>query len=79
MIGLDDFRRVVSEICKVPLDQIQERSTFRDDLGMDSLSMVNLIVEISERYGLELGMIQSFEDIQTIGNMYRTFFKGAIS
>lgn len=78
-MGLDDFRKVVSEISKVPLEKVQEHSSFRDALGIDSLTMLNLIIEISERYGLELGTIQSFEDIQNVGNMYRTFFRRELS
>jgi acyl carrier protein len=79
MNELDDFRKVVSNISKVPIEKIQEHSSFRDELGMDSLSMVNLIIEISERYGLELGRIQRIEDIATVGNMYQTFFREVTS
>jgi acyl carrier protein len=73
---LDDFRSMVSEISNIPLEKIQNHSSFQDDLGMDSLSMVNLIIEISKRFGLDLGAIQSFEDIKSVENLYRTLTGG---
>jgi acyl carrier protein len=73
---LDDFRQVISEICRIPLEQIKEDSMFRDHLGVDSLTMVNLLLEIADRYGLELGVIQSHEDVQSVGSLYRKFLGG---
>ncbi|GAB7386703.1 acyl carrier protein [Bacillaceae bacterium] len=70
----EDFREVIAEIAHVSLDKIQETSSFRDDLGVDSLQFVNLIMEISQRFGVELSAIRHSDDIATVGNMYRTFF-----
>lgn len=72
----EDFRIVVSELSNVPLADINQDSSFRDELGVDSMQVVNLLCEVAERFQLELGSIEKIEDVLTVGNMYRTFMKG---
>ncbi len=67
----DDFRHLVSELSQVPFKSIHEDASFRDDLGIDSLQMVNLIVSLTERFGLDTSKISTMEDIDTVGKMYR--------
>ncbi|MBO1513937.1 acyl carrier protein [Metabacillus bambusae] len=74
----DDFRKIVSELSNLPLEDIEKDSSFRDDLGVDSMQLVNLICEVAERFKLELGSIDKIDDVLTVGSMYRTFMKGEI-
>jgi acyl carrier protein len=71
-LTLDHLRKVISEISNIPLEEVQEQSSFKDDLGIDSLQMVNLILEIHTKFGVELNKIQSNDDLATVGNMYIT-------
>lgn len=73
---IDEFRQMIADISKVPVKQVQEHSSLRDDLGIDSLQMVNLIVEVAQRSGIELSTIESFNDVQTVGSMYGSLIKG---
>jgi len=75
-MSIEDFLLLVSEIAKIPLEVIEDHSSLRNDLGIDSLQLVNLIVLASERFGMELNKINSLEDVQTVGKLYRTFSKG---
>jgi acyl carrier protein len=72
----EQFRIVVSEVAKVPLDQVQEETSIRDELALDSLQLVNLIMEMIHRFGIELGAIGSMEDIRTVGLLFRHLRKG---
>jgi acyl carrier protein len=71
-LTLDHLRKVISEISNIPLEEVQEQSSFKDDLGIDSLQMVNLILEIHTKFGVELNKIQSNDDLATVGSMYIT-------
>jgi acyl carrier protein len=75
-MSFEQFRKVVSEAAKVPLDQVHEKASIRDELAIDSLQLVNLIMEISHQFGIELGAIESLDDIRTVGLLYRTLMKG---
>lgn len=75
-MSFTEFSQLVSEISKIPLNEITEESSFRDDLAIDSLQMVNLIVEVSVRYNLDLQSVQSIEDFTSVGKMYMTLTEG---
>jgi acyl carrier protein len=70
---VEDFKSVISEIANVPLKEIEDQSSFKDDLDVDSLQMVNLILEVSTKFGIELNKINSNDDLATVENMYTTF------
>ena len=67
----DEYRQYVSELAKVPVHRIKDEATFREDLGVDSLQMVNLIVGLTERFGADPGNLSSMADMDTVGKMYR--------
>jgi acyl carrier protein len=69
---LDSLRELISKTANIPLEDIQEYSSFKNDLNIDSLQMVNLVLEIMTKFGVELNKIQSNEDLATVGNLYIT-------
>jgi acyl carrier protein len=71
----EQYLQIVSDISHVPVDQINENDSFRDQLCIDSLKMVNLIMEISQTFGLRLESINSFEEIRTVRALYNTFIR----
>jgi acyl carrier protein len=72
LMTLNNLRQIISKIANIPLESVCEQSSFKDDLGIDSLQMVNLILEISQEFGVELNKIKSNEDLKTVGNLYIT-------
>jgi acyl carrier protein len=64
------FLSLVADIAKVPVHQIHADSSFRDDLGIDSLQFVNLLVQVTVEFNIELNAIQSMGDLETVGDMY---------
>lgn len=71
----DELRKVIAEIANIPLEKIQEQSSFKNDLGIDSLQMVNLIIEISTKYNINLKKFQNNSDLQTVGNLFNVLTK----
>ncbi len=46
------FRDSVSRVCGVPLEEIALSASLRDDLDMDSLAVVELVMELEDRGGM---------------------------
>ncbi|MFC0213604.1 acyl carrier protein [Paenibacillus chartarius] len=65
-----DFQQSLSELSRVPVYSIREDASLRDDLGIDSLQMVNLIVRLTEQFGVDIGQISDMGAIHTVGSMY---------
>lgn len=67
----EQFRRLISATANAPLERVREDASLRDDLAIDSLQMVNLLVEVSRQCGMELSEISSIEELRTVGSLYR--------
>lgn len=70
-MSFEEFRQVIADVSKVPLDRIHKDASFRDELDVDSLQMVNLIVELTARFGLGSFNLQSDKDLETVGSLYQ--------
>jgi len=70
-VSYEEFCGIISEISKISIDRIQRDSSFRDDLDVDSLQMVNLILELTTRFDIENINIQGNEDFATVWNLYQ--------
>ena len=54
MAILDDVKEVVAEQLNVNVDEIKEESKFVDDLGADSLDVVELVMALEEKFDIEI-------------------------
>ncbi|WP_370248211.1 acyl carrier protein [Nocardioides sp.] len=45
---------IVNEVAGIPADTVQLEKSFSDDLDVDSLSMVEVVVEAEERFGVTI-------------------------
>ena len=48
--------------------EIDENTNFKDDLGVDSLDLLELVMAFEEEYNIELNP-EELEDIQTVGDV----------
>jgi acyl carrier protein len=72
---LEHFCQLISEISNVPVEEIKEDSSFRDDLGIDSLQMVNLFTHLSILFNVGVEVIESSDDLLTVHNLYRALHR----
>jgi len=63
----DRVKKIVSEQLGVALDEVQNDSSFVDDLGADSLDTVELVMALEEEFDLEIAD-EDAENIATVND-----------
>jgi acyl carrier protein len=67
MALFDDVKEVVVEQLNVNPDEVKMESKFVEDLGADSLDVVELVMALEEKFGIEIPDDQA-EKILTVGD-----------
>ncbi len=67
MALIEEVKEVVAEQLNVNPDEIKEESKFVEDLGADSLDVVELIMELEEKFDIEIPDSEA-EKIATVGD-----------
>ncbi len=67
MAIFDDVKEVVVEQLNVNGDDVKEDSKFVDDLGADSLDVVELVMALEEKFDIEIPD-EDAEKIATVGD-----------
>ncbi len=65
MAIFDDVKAVVVEQLNVSADEVKPESKFAEDLGADSLDVVELVMALEEKFDIEIPDDQA-EKIQTV-------------
>ena len=66
MTTIDTIKDILHENLDIDPADITEESTF-ESLNIDSLDMVELICELEDRLGVDLGEFDDSESIETLG------------
>lgn len=64
---LEIMREVAHEVLAVDPDRISETANFREDLGVDSLELMDFVGNLEKRLGLDLTE-EDFAGVDTIGD-----------
>ena len=68
MAMFDDVKAVVVEQLNVNEGEVKPESKFVDDLGADSLDVVELVMALEEKFEIEI-LDEEAEKIQTVGDV----------
>jgi acyl carrier protein len=68
MALLDDIKEVVVEQLSVSADEVKEDAKFVEDLGADSLDVVELVMALEEKFDIEIPDDEA-EKIQTVADV----------
>lgn len=60
--------KIVSERLGVDESEVKKEATFKDDLGADSLDVVELVMELEDEFELEISD-EDAEKIATVGDV----------
>ena len=65
---LEKIVNIIREQLNLDDVEITEDTSFKDDLGVDSLDLLELIMAFEEEYDIELNP-EELEDIKTVGDV----------
>jgi len=65
---LEKAKLIIADKLGIGEDEVQESKHFINDLGADSLALVDIIMSLEEAFGMEIPEEDS-EKIQTVGQM----------
>ena len=63
---LEDVKGIITELLDIESNDIKNESRFREDLGADSLDLVELIMAFEDKFGGEISDEQA-QKITTVG------------
>ena len=63
---LEKMKEIIADQLSVDADSITEASSFKDDLGADSLDLFELVMALEEEYNVEIPS-EDLEKITTVG------------
>ncbi|MCR5654418.1 MAG: acyl carrier protein [Lachnospiraceae bacterium] len=63
---LDRVKEIIAEQLNVDVDSITADTSFKDDLGADSLDLFELVMAFEEEYGVEIPA-EELENVTTVG------------
>ena len=61
------FRACAVEVLSVPEEKVTPEARFGDDLDADSLDLVELVMELEERFDIQVPE-EDLENVLTVGN-----------
>lgn len=63
---LEKIKGIIAEQLNVEADTITEATSFKEDLGADSLDLFELVMSLEEEYNVEIPA-EDLENITTVG------------
>ena len=66
----DELRTLIAEAIGIREDQLTERTSLYDDLGLDSVAVLKIVSLIEHKYGIELDEDQ-LELMNTLESAYK--------
>lgn len=66
----ETITRILADYSSVPLSEIRPESNLQADLGLNSLDVINLVVEFEDTFGIGIDEpdIRSFQTVQDLFN-----------
>ncbi|MGN0322392.1 MAG: acyl carrier protein [Oliverpabstia sp.] len=65
---LEKMRQIIAEQLNCDEETIDMETSFKDDLGADSLDLFELVMALEEEYGLEIPA-EELSDMETVGEV----------
>lgn len=63
----EKMQQIIADVLSVDLDEINLNTTFKDDLGADSLDVFQIIMAVEEEFNIEIPTEEA-EKIVTVGD-----------
>ena len=63
-----ELEKIISESMKCDIDMVKDEADFQNDLGGDSLTLVELVMDIEQHYEIEIPD-EDVERLLTVGQL----------
>lgn len=67
---LEKVKEIIAKQLNLDVDEITESTSFKDDLGADSLDLFELVMAFEEEYDIEIPS-EDLEGIATVGDIIK--------
>lgn len=67
---LEKVKEIIAKQLNLDVDEINESTSFKDDLGADSLDLFELVMAFEEEYDIEIPS-ENLEGIETVGDIIK--------
>ena len=71
---LEEMKEIIAEQLNCDADSITEATSFKDDLGADSLDLFELVMALEEKYEIEIPS-EELTELTTVGSVME-YLKG---
>jgi len=68
MTTLNKVKQVIADYMCVPVDDIEDNASLKNDIGMDSLDILDCSMKIYEVFGI-VTYVDDWKGIETIGDV----------
>ena len=65
---LEKIREIIADQLNIEADTITEETSFKEDLGVDSLDLFEIVMAFDEAYGIEIPS-EDLEGLTTVGSV----------
>jgi acyl carrier protein len=65
-----ETKELIARVCALDEEEVVSEAHLQDDLGADSLALVNLAEAVGKRYGIEI-QSDDLVDIENVGELVR--------
>lgn len=64
-----------ADVLEVPVEKLKPEAQIFQDLGLDSLDMVDLMIALQRKFGISLRNNEEIRQVRTLGDIYNFFEK----
>ncbi len=65
---LEKMKELIADQLSMEADEITEKSSFKDDLGADSLDLFELVMALEDEYSVEIPS-EDLQEMTTVGDV----------
>lgn len=65
---MDIIKEIISQFTDLPINEIDENMSLQGDIGLDSFSMISMLVELENAFNVEIPN-QELQNFQTLTDL----------
>ena len=65
----ENIKKIIADQFDVDVDEITGDTSLREDLGADSLDLLDLVMALEDEYSIEIDVEEELNSIQTVGDV----------